>query len=227
MAATTKASALSQGLANVFSYQSLVHAIAGATGGATAISLFFPLNTLRLRMQVDDELKGKSLSEAFKMIVAKRGIDSFYQGLHAQIVCLACSNFVYFYTYNSFKVINKVLTGERTPSAVRNLVIASAAGVINVLMTSPLWLICTQLMTMSRKEGRMPGVIEHGMVVYEKTGFWGLWQGVIPSLWLVSNPSVQFLVRLYHTKTLLRKSCIFSIVHGVLPSWRFMYDLWC
>ena len=31
-------------------------------------------------------------------------LGSLYQGLKAQIVCLAASNFVYFYTYNSLKV---------------------------------------------------------------------------------------------------------------------------
>lgn len=45
-------SALSEGLANVFSYDSLVHAIAGSTGGATAITMFFPLNQIRVALQV-------------------------------------------------------------------------------------------------------------------------------------------------------------------------------
>lgn len=91
-------------------------------------------------------------------------------------------------------MINKVLTGEKSISPVKNLAVASIAGVINVLLTSPLWTICVQIMGMGRKGQRTPGVIEHGMKIVKEDGFWSLWNGVIPSLWLVSNPSVQFLV---------------------------------
>ena len=37
-----------------------------ATGGATAISLFFPLNTIRLRLQIDDRLKVKGIADTAK-----------------------------------------------------------------------------------------------------------------------------------------------------------------
>ena len=35
----------------VFTYTNLVHAFSGACGGVSAISLFFPLNVARLRLQ--------------------------------------------------------------------------------------------------------------------------------------------------------------------------------
>nr|XP_015195309.1 PREDICTED: collectin-12-like [Lepisosteus oculatus] len=38
-------------LADVFSYESLVHAVAGAMGSVTAMTVFFPLDTARLRLQ--------------------------------------------------------------------------------------------------------------------------------------------------------------------------------
>lgn len=83
--------------------------------------------------QADESNKGKGILEVAQMIVAQNGVSelcvkgtlvgvmrvaylctfrfrtpqigSLYQGLKAQIVCLACSNFVYFYTYNSLKVL--------------------------------------------------------------------------------------------------------------------------
>ena len=37
----------------LLTYRSFVHAVSGCVGGATAITLFYPLNTVRLRLQVD------------------------------------------------------------------------------------------------------------------------------------------------------------------------------
>jgi adenine nucleotide transporter 17 len=90
------------------------------------------------------------------------------------------------------QVINTVVSGEKHISPIKNLAVASIAGVVNVLLTSPLWTICVQIMRV--KKGRTPGVIEHGTKIVKEEGFWSLWNGVIPSLWLVSNPSVQFLM---------------------------------
>ncbi|PNI48732.1 SLC25A17 isoform 11 [Pan troglodytes] len=38
-------------MASVLSYESLVHAVAGAVGSVTAMTVFFPLDTARLRLQ--------------------------------------------------------------------------------------------------------------------------------------------------------------------------------
>ena len=66
---------------------------------------FFPLNTIRLKLQVDETLKGKSIAEAYlKIISGADGFAQLYQGLQAQIICLAASNFIYFYSYQSLKV---------------------------------------------------------------------------------------------------------------------------
>lgn len=59
-------------------------------------------------------------------------------------------------------------------------------------------------------------MIEHGRSIYEQEGAGALWAGVIPSLWLVSNPSVQFVVyeriRVYMTSVAeRRKSAITAI----------------
>jgi len=186
---------------------------------------FFPLNTIRMKMQIDESFKGVSVLEAAKRIISSSddGIAQLYQGLRAQIICLACSNFIYFYSYNSLKVLTAVMNKDAALTPVRNLMVASVAGVINVLLTSPLWMICTQIMMMGRKDkdgklkvGKIPGVIEHGRSIYEQEGAGALWAGVIPSLWLVSNPSVQFVVyeriRVYMTSVAeRRKSAITAI----------------
>ncbi|PNI48734.1 SLC25A17 isoform 3 [Pan troglodytes] len=45
-------------MASVLSYESLVHAVAGAVGSVTAMTVFFPLDTARLRLQAWHHIEG-------------------------------------------------------------------------------------------------------------------------------------------------------------------------
>jgi len=125
-----------------------VHAISGATGGVTAISTFYPLNTIRMRLQTDDTIKSGSMINVTQQIVEKHGAQALFQGWWSAVVCLGVSNFVYFYTYNAMKVVYQVKRlGSKKISIdpVSNLAIASAAGIVNVYLTTPLWVVNTRL----------------------------------------------------------------------------------
>jgi adenine nucleotide transporter 17 len=77
------------------------------------------------------------------------GISSMFTGWQAQVIALAASNFVYFYQYNGLKaMVQKIAVRQGKPkdlSVNMNLVIATVAGVINVLTTTPLWVVSTRL----------------------------------------------------------------------------------
>ncbi|XP_059496621.1 peroxisomal membrane protein PMP34-like isoform X2 [Stegostoma tigrinum] len=86
-----------------FSYEGLVHAVAGAAGGATAMTLFYPLDTARLRLQVDEKVKSRSACAVLATIVKEEGLLAVYRSWFPVISSLCCSNFVYFYTFNALK----------------------------------------------------------------------------------------------------------------------------
>ncbi|GBG30269.1 Peroxisomal membrane protein PMP34 [Hondaea fermentalgiana] len=214
----------------VFTYVNLVHAISGMAGGMSAITVFYPLNIIRMKLQIDDNLKAADPFTVAKVIAKEEGVQALYQGWwssesHAdpwklvvcglgvgygayflrptQVVSLGASNFVYFYTYNAFKSIYKKLIAENpnvTIDPITNLAIASSAGVINVFATTPLWVAGTRLSVQSRKSedanGPKPynGVLDCLMRIASEEGIGALWNGVGPSLMLVSNPSIQFSV---------------------------------
>lgn len=91
------------------------------------------------------------------------------------------------------KVIAK---GAKTIDPITNLLIASVAGVINVLSTTPLWVAGVRLSVQSKKkvaEGEAyKGVVDCLQRIVREEGVAALWKGVGPSLVLVSNPSIQF-----------------------------------
>jgi len=183
----------------VFTYENLVHAISGMTGGVTAITVFYPLNIIRMKLQVDEAMKSDSVLGVAKKIADTEGFSALYQGWWSSVVSLGASNFVYFYVYNAMKTVYKKLIAQSEKAVIdpiTNLIIASLAGVINVLATTPLWVAGTRLSTQSKKssDNRKPyaGVADCLQRIASEEGVPALWKGVGPSLMLVSNPSIQF-----------------------------------
>ncbi|XP_062527131.1 peroxisomal membrane protein PMP34 isoform X2 [Bombyx mori] len=56
-------------MTSLLSYETLVHAIAGATGSVVGMTIFYPLDTLRSRIQVEDskKLQGSTLELLIKL----------------------------------------------------------------------------------------------------------------------------------------------------------------
>eukprot|EP01123_Difflugia_compressa_P000278 TRINITY_DN10365_c0_g1_i1.p1 TRINITY_DN10365_c0_g1~~TRINITY_DN10365_c0_g1_i1.p1 ORF type:complete len:323 (+),score=36.96 TRINITY_DN10365_c0_g1_i1:49-1017(+) len=169
----------------VFSYTAFVHAISGATGGSIAMTTFYPLDVIRTHQQIKP---GTSILK----IISEEGIDALYRGLRATLISLYASNFVFFYANNLFKVLVKRATKQEI-TVLQNLAIASLAGVVNVLMTCPLWVANTRLKIQSNKD--KSAHIYKGLVhcigkIAQDEGISTLWSGVVASLILVSNPTI-------------------------------------
>ncbi|XP_069052997.1 peroxisomal membrane protein PMP34 [Lepisosteus oculatus] len=185
-------------LADVFSYESLVHAVAGAMGSVTAMTVFFPLDTARLRLQVDEARKARSTPAVLTEIIREEGILAPYRGWFPVICSLCCSNFVYFYCFNSLKVV--WVKGQRSTPG-RDLLMGIVAGVVNVLMTTPLWVVNTRLKLQGAKfhntdirPTHYAGILDAFRQIVRAEGVLALWNGTLPSLLLVLNPAVQFMI---------------------------------
>ncbi|XP_017863157.1 PREDICTED: peroxisomal membrane protein PMP34 [Drosophila arizonae] len=186
-------------ISQVFSYQNWVHAVSGAAGGCIAMSTFYPLDTVRSRLQLEESGEVRSTKRVIKEIVLNEGFQSLYRGLGPVLQSLCISNFVYFYTFHALKLVTS--NGARgQQSALKDLLLGSIAGVINVFTTTPFWVVNTRL-RMRNVAGTSDEVNKHytnllqGLKYVAKTeGLSGLWSGTIPSLMLVSNPALQFMM---------------------------------
>jgi adenine nucleotide transporter 17 len=214
-----------------------------------AMSLFYPLDQLRLLQQVSSSEVASSSSNPIAMIlniVQKEGFSTLYRGLVPVLISLGVSNFTYFFIHNALKqAVEKRRNGKVVPHSPLELVLVSAiAGMGNVLLTCPLWVANTRIKTRRNKgkesdenptenlfvemmnivrEGsgeeeqkeekesslrtdKQESLLEEEEEEEEEEGSeekasspvrynWGnLWHGVVPSLLLVSNPIVQFVV---------------------------------
>ena len=215
-------------------YESFVHALSGSAGGISAISLFYPLNNARLLLQVDEHRKGDSIMKTLMDIYHTKGIHGLYQGWKSCIISLGCSNFVYFYAYNALKILLIKIKKKSLHqiNVIENLLIAAIAGSINVIITTPLWVAGTRLTVQSKskivkdvsnakeskdvsksvqesKEPLYKNLTDCIYRIYKEEGIQSLWQGIGPSLILVSNPSIQFMVyercRLFMSKIAINR----------------------
>jgi len=174
----------------VFSYTAFVHAISGATGGSIAMTTFYPLDVIRTYQQINKEA-------TVLKIVKDEGVDVLYRGLRATLVSLYASNFVYFYANNLLKVLLRRATNQKDVTVWQNIMIASLAGVVNVLATCPLWVANTRLKLQSKKaahERKYTGLFDCLVKISQEEGIVTLWSGVVASLMLVSNPTINHVV---------------------------------
>lgn len=159
-------------------------------------------------------------------VVKQEGWERLYGGLTPSLVGTAASQGVYYYFYQVFRnqaeaaalERRKKGLGDGSVGMLSSLLVAALAGSVNVLMTNPIWVVVTRMQTHRRvskdqhtvsvspssgekalvaAEPRPFGTFNAIQEVYDEAGVTGFWKGVIPTLIMVSNPSMQFM--LYET----------------------------
>ncbi|XP_054891308.1 peroxisomal membrane protein PMP34 [Poeciliopsis prolifica] len=183
----------------LLSYETLVHAVAGATGSVTAMTVFFPLDTAKSRLQVDDKRKAQSTPVILAEIAKEEGFLALYRGWFPVISSLCCSNFVYFYTFNALKKV--ATSGPGKPRPGKDLLMGMVAGVVNVILTTPMWVVNTRLKLQGVRfrnedlhQTHYRGIFDAFSQIIANEGVGTLWNGTLPSLILVLNPAVQFMI---------------------------------
>jgi len=128
------------------------------------------------------------------MELSKReGFGTLYRGLLPVLESLCVSNFVYFYSFHALKSY----MGVGSASALRDLALGSIAGTINVLTTTPLWVVNTRIKMQglpsvsSENKVRYRGLVDGLFKISQAEGVRALWAGTVPSLLLVINPALQ------------------------------------
>lgn len=202
----------------IWSYETLVHAISGAAGSVVAMATFFPLDTVRSRLQLEEGRESKNTLATIRELVAKEGPYTLYRGMIPVLQSLCASNFVYFYTFHGLKL----LRSQTNQSAGNDLLVASIAGVINVLTTTPLWVVNTRLkmrgigQAPEKNNNEYTTLYDGLMHIWRYEGLEKLWAGTLPSLMLVVNPAIQFM-----TYESIKRKVAASLRGAQPPAWIF------
>ena len=218
--------------------------IAGLVAGAASTLAFQPLDVIKTRLQVQDELDATKrryagLARGVRRIVVDEGVRGLYAGTTPAVIGSAVSWGAYFTCYNAARRrYAERAGGERattttTTTAKENFYAATEAGVVTTVLTNPIWVIKTRMQLQRAGVGDAAGASARGAAeqpyasfidafarIAAKEGLGGLYKGLVPSLVLVSHGSIQF-VAYEHLKTLAaraRRDDEDAAARGVDPS---------
>ena len=115
-----------------------------------------------------------------------------YQGAGSMVFTYAISTFVYFYAHQALKKRLGLLNpSDKKPTWRRALLASSLAGIVNVCITNPFWVVYLRTIQAKRenKSDSSPFAVLRNILKTE--GIPQLWKGTMISILLVSNPVIQ------------------------------------
>lgn len=156
--------------------------------------------------------RGKGTTYEFlQEVIRDGGWGSLFNGLGATLVGTTVSQGVYFYLYSTLRSMMIRRRGVKQGggdqrlvdvTVAESLLIASLAGMGNVLLTNPIWMVATRMQVYRKKKiqeeksceirEKAPGPIAVAKSVYTEYGLAGFWNGVGASLIMVINPTIQY-----------------------------------
>lgn len=173
--------------------QAFASALAGGLGSVLSLAMTYPLDQLRTVQQS----KGGTMAEASSRLLEEHGWRGFYKGLKSGLMAMGMSWTTYYYFFTLLQSRAKAaLTAEEYLSEISNLWIATQAGVITCTTMEPFWTINTrQKLTAASHAGtEEAGMLAVGKQIVTEEGVGKLFGGLLPSLLLVSNPAIQFML---------------------------------
>ncbi|CAK9095125.1 unnamed protein product [Durusdinium trenchii] len=152
--------------------------LAGLLASMASVVLLYPLDQAGVISQASGE--HASLFSLF--------MEDLFRGLGSQLQATGFSYFVYFGVYTSLKTRFR---RPQLPQSLADLLAASLAGMLGVMLSNPLWVATTRL-----KIGKATGagLWEEIAYIIVEEGTGALWNGVSSSILLVANPAIQFVI---------------------------------
>ncbi|ODV85566.1 hypothetical protein CANARDRAFT_176013 [[Candida] arabinofermentans NRRL YB-2248] len=178
-----------------------VESIAGLSAGFMTTLISHPLDFFKLRLQLDTE--SKSQIQSFKKITRdlmnlSKLIKNIYRGVGPNLVGSTTAWGLYFMFYREYKTLIsyasvQAANQDQGLNSIHYLMCAFAAGWSTSILTNPIWVIKTRMITTSRTApGAYTSILDGVQQIYRKEGITGYYKGLTPALISVSQGALQF-----------------------------------
>jgi solute carrier family 25 folate transporter 32 len=196
---------------------SIVESTAGFTAGVASTLVVHSFDVVKTRIQLEQNAKSRIgttwrvvqqiANEASQQGYHSHGrarhwaqvVRSFYRGLMPNMVGNSFSWGLYFAGYGKVKDLIATTRGlhgkdrEKLPSSDYFLA-AGASGVITAIITNPIWVIKTRMLSTARNTpGAYTSSIQGAVSLYKTEGLRGFYRGLTPSIIGVSHGAIQFM----------------------------------
>lgn len=132
-------------------------------------------------------------------ILEHEGARGLFRGLGPNLVGVAPSRAIYFWSYStSKKTINQSLPRQNRDTPFVHVLSAATAGFVSSCVTNPIWLIKTRLQ-LDRSNSSLASVVRR---IYAEGGAIGFWKGLTASWWGISETMIHFVIYEYLKKCL-------------------------
>lgn len=128
--------------------------------------------------------------EFLKQLINKEGYLTFYKGLQSGLIGTVVSFAIYFFWYRLLKNYFYHTLKRTTLGDLDITVITLLSGVINSILSNPIWFLNTRMTVAKEKKGLLQTVKE----IYKEEGIGAFYKGVLPNMALVANPVINFVI---------------------------------
>uniref|UniRef100_A0A914ZT29 Mitochondrial carrier protein n=1 Tax=Parascaris univalens TaxID=6257 RepID=A0A914ZT29_PARUN len=132
----------------------------------------------------------KNIFKLFHHIIVNEGVGALYKGLGPNLIGVAPSKAVYFYTYSSCKRFWNGVDIFVPNSAIVHMLSAACAGFVAATVVNPIWLVKTRLQL---HKGPLT-ITECIKRVFRNEGIKGFYRGVTASYMGISETVIQFVL---------------------------------
>ena len=198
---------------------SIVESAAGFTAGVVSTLAVHPFDIVKTRLQIEQNERSrpggswrvirKIAGEALHDGSQRPGnqvagvMRAFYRGLMPNMIGNSVSWALYFMWYGNIKDLIRAARARTSPAMrygkqeLRSsdyFMASGLSGVITAILTNPIWVIKTRMLSTSRNAPGAYRSISHGTVdLYRTEGLRGFYRGLLPSLFGVSHGAIQFM----------------------------------
>ncbi|KAK9475951.1 mitochondrial carrier domain-containing protein [Lipomyces japonicus] len=175
-----------------------VDAVAGFAAGCATTLIVHPLDLIKVRLQIDNRKKfhfGRAVEIANELRSSNSPFKEIYRGLVPNLVGNTTSWASYFYWYETIKQELNIYYGAQGLGSIDYLASAMASGSITVLLTNPVWVIKTRMLsTSSTHDGAYKSMVDGFLTIHRHEGIRGFYRGFLPSLLGVGHGAIQLMV---------------------------------
>uniref|UniRef100_A0A7S0YCV8 Uncharacterized protein n=1 Tax=Polytomella parva TaxID=51329 RepID=A0A7S0YCV8_9CHLO len=189
--------------------------VSGALGSVLAMLATYPLKTI----YTYQALAGKSDQNAAALtildVIRKYKLSGLYIGIEPNLIESGVSSGVYFYLYSKIRhfIVQHLNSSDGSDSrnksigVLASLFVATAAGAGNQLVTLPFSVVATRMQAQVRIKNELlakgnpmqarstpTSFATVAKLVFGESGILGFWKGLLPSMILLANPAVQYML---------------------------------
>ncbi|KAL3241158.1 flavin adenine dinucleotide transporter FLX1 [Nakaseomyces bracarensis] len=170
--------------------------ISGLTAGSLTTLIVHPLDLFKVRLQLLITAQGKNGYRSVWNEIRKSDstlVRELYRGLNVNFVGNTVAWGLYFTTYRIAKdyliETNSQIKNDKGLTSWMYLVAGVSSGVFTTVLTNPFWVVKTRMMSKTNSKLTSTKILKD---LIKKDGFRGLWKGLLPATFGVSQGALHF-----------------------------------